>query len=80
MTLDVLEGRAEEITLSKLAVAIAAREGGTDSVEKTADSVLLSLHHVHLPAMADVGVVDYDPEERLVRPYFDRLEFDFRIE
>jgi hypothetical protein len=63
--LDALAERTTPVDLETLAAAVAAREeGGAD--EETVAQVSISLHHTHLPLMADVGVVDYDPDATLV--------------
>jgi hypothetical protein len=36
------------------------------SKDVTVERVAVTLHHVHLPKMDDVSVVDYDPDESLV--------------
>ncbi|MDS0284618.1 DUF7344 domain-containing protein [Haloarcula onubensis] len=57
-----------EITLEELAarlVRATARDGG----EAVDDRRTLSrrLHHVHLPVLADAGLLEYDAETRQVR-------------
>lgn len=58
---DVLSGRSEPIELSDLAAGIAARERGTEPEERFVEQVAVTLHHVHLPKLADAGVIGYDP-------------------
>lgn len=66
-TFEVLRGETDPVALEDLASAVAAREGdGTD--DETVEHVAITLHHVHLPKMADVGAIDYDPQECLVAP------------
>ena len=41
---------------------------GTDAAEhSTRESVRIALHHIHLPLLADAGVVDYDTRQGTVR-------------
>ncbi|WP_436907912.1 DUF7344 domain-containing protein [Halosimplex marinum] len=59
--LAVLDERGAPTPLDELAEAVAAREreragGSADGHDRLA----VSLHHVHLPRMADLGVLDYD--------------------
>ncbi|NHN59074.1 MULTISPECIES: hypothetical protein [Halorussus] len=76
-------------TLGELAAATAAR---LDDVDRPAvptdrrERVAASLHHSHLPKLADAGVVEYDPgESRVVltetaaelEPYFEVIERRF---
>ncbi|WP_265109902.1 DUF7344 domain-containing protein [Halosolutus halophilus] len=62
MTIDVLLGRRGPVELADLAAGIAARENGVDETDaETVDRVALALHHVHLPRLADWGIIDYDP-------------------
>jgi|GEM_PF-1316295 len=59
----VLTALAEEgapIGLEELTAAVAARESG-ETPEEALDQLAVSLHHVHLPRMDDLGVLDYDP-------------------
>lgn len=48
----------------------------SDVSEDVLDQVRLSLHHVHLPKLAQAGVVEYDPERHRVEPteQFDLLQ------
>lgn len=39
---------------------------GVDSTEKS-ERVVIALSHLHLPKMADAGLIDYDPETRTIR-------------
>lgn len=57
--LTVLAGTDGEIDLDELAPAVAARE--EEAGDGPAD-VRVTLHHVHLPMLADAGVLDYDHE------------------
>lgn len=64
-TYDVLRSESEPVALEDMAKTVAHREGrGTD--EESVERVAITLHHVHLPMMDDVGVIDYDPDECLV--------------
>lgn len=68
VTLDVLTNRSAPLSLDDLANDVAERE--VSDCVATAESVgrvAVSLHHQHLPKLADFGVVDYDPAEQLVR-------------
>ncbi|QLH79704.1 hypothetical protein HZS55_21465 [Halosimplex rubrum] len=53
-------GGATPTGLDELVTAVAAREGDEASAE-AAERLAVSLHHVHLPRMDDLGVLDYDP-------------------
>jgi DNA-binding transcriptional ArsR family regulator len=62
-TLRVLRD-AGRVSLDTLARAVMARGDSYvvgDDVSRL-DSVTIPLHHVHLPKLADAGVVTYDPE------------------
>ncbi|WP_459193122.1 DUF7344 domain-containing protein [Halosimplex sp. J119] len=65
--LAALAERSAPIDLEPLAEAVADRE--TDGTAPSADEierVAVSLHHVHLPRAADLGVLEYDAEETRV--------------
>lgn len=65
--LEVLQHRTGPVELEDLAATIAAREGEEEAVEEDrVTQVAISLHHMHLPMMADLGVVEYDPEANRV--------------
>ncbi|SEW22287.1 DUF7344 domain-containing protein [Natrinema salifodinae] len=52
-----LASRREAVPIDDLAAAIVSREDGDEPARET---VVTSLVHKHLPALADVGLVDYD--------------------
>ncbi|SDR02617.1 DUF7344 domain-containing protein [Natronobacterium texcoconense] len=81
LTLDVLSGRLDPVDVEDLATAIAARENGRDGADdETVREVALSLHHVHLPAMASANTIEYDSEDGRVVSQTHRLDYEFRIE
>lgn len=62
LVLDVLEQGSTPVELQELAVEVAAREAASGQPDaETVERVSVSLHHVHLPKLAEHGVVDYDP-------------------
>ena len=60
--LNLLTETGTPIELENLAAKDSIR--GQDAVEDT----LIRLHHVHLPMMSEMDVINYDPDRRLVRP------------
>lgn len=61
--LDIFATESLPIGFHELAAEVAKREHDADAVEKaTIDRVRLHLHHTHLPKMASLDVVEYDPE------------------
>ena len=69
LVLDILEGNERAVGVEELARGVAAREDGIESVDdETVSSVVLSLHHQHLPVMSEAGVLEYDPEFTQIRP------------
>jgi hypothetical protein len=65
-TLAYLLARREAVTLEELSAQVAG-QGGTPSEQRVA-RVSIDLHHVHLPTLADAGIVRYDPESEVVEP------------
>lgn len=59
--LKVLAEQSSTLTLEELATAVATREKGSVD-EEVVETVAVSLHHAHLPKMARVGVLTYDPD------------------
>ena len=63
LVLDVLTGKSAPIDIESLAGGVAAREEGLDaSEEETIQRVSVELHHIHLPLMTAMGVLEYDPD------------------
>lgn len=68
LAMDAVANRTAPVELADLAADVATREDGTDADDGAIDRVAATLHHVHLPKMADAGVVDYDDETNRVDP------------
>jgi len=68
LTLEVLSGRTTALELEELAAAVAARAESLDGGEDAIARAKVALHHQHLPLMADLGVLNYDPTLRQIRP------------
>lgn len=69
LALEILDGTLTTMDLEELAATIATRENGWDTPDDaTIERVLVELHHNHLPRLADVGVVGYDPDDQVVDP------------
>lgn len=65
--LDVLAEQPMPVGLEAVAAAVAEREADADApVEDAIDRVAVTLHHNHLPRMADAGVLEYEPSARSV--------------
>lgn len=47
-------------------VAVKLTSAGVDSQFR--EKVAIQLHHIHLPKMDDVGVINYDLDEHLIEP------------
>lgn len=68
-TLAVLADRSEPIDLEGLAAAVAATEDGVDDDDPDdVATVATTLHHIHLPKIADAGVASYDPAAKTIVP------------
>ncbi|MFB6082653.1 MAG: hypothetical protein ABEJ94_00220 [Halorientalis sp.] len=67
-TLTVLWRRPEAVTLRELSEQIAATEAGiTPAPRPLRESVYNALHQTHLPKLHEFGLVEYDPDRKLVR-------------
>ena len=64
--LDVLADSTAPIGLLELAGAVTGREGVEGSDGDAVDSVVVGLHHNHLPRLEDAGLIQYDPESNRV--------------
>lgn len=67
VVLQSLPGRGTELSLDELAAAVLEREDGESGGEQASrEEVAVSLHHVHLPVLDDLGVLDYDADSHRV--------------
>lgn len=65
MILAVLDEAGRPLTVTDLAERLVGR-GVTSPEEAGVERVKVSLHHDSLPKLAEVGLVDYDPDENVV--------------
>lgn len=68
LALAALEGRDGAVELQELAREVATREGIETEDGDAFERVAVTLHHVHLPKLAEAGILEYDPEARRVEP------------
>lgn len=69
--LELLRTRDGPMTLHDLATAISVREHDADITDVPRQAVprtFLALHHLHLPKLANYGLIAYDTERKLVSP------------
>lgn len=66
--LAVLSEREEAVDLSELATEVAERETGGIVDDGAVEEVRISLHHTHLPKLADVDVIAYRREVNRIEP------------
>ena len=65
--LGLLAERSYPLDLRELAAAVAAETTSAETDDESAvDSTAAALHHNHLPAMADLGAIDYDAATNVV--------------
>jgi hypothetical protein len=65
--LDVLGAQSTPIDLHELGRAVATEKGESGESERDAiEHARVALHHIHLPLMDDLGVIEYDQESRRV--------------
>ena len=65
--LEVLSEYRSPVGIEELATEIGKREADSGSVtEDAVERIAVDLHHVHLPLMAELGVVDYDLDSKHV--------------
>lgn len=67
--LAVLSDRREPLDLTDLAVAVAQREPGVaEDDPDDVQALATTLHHIHLPKLAEAGIVDYEPDTNRILP------------
>lgn len=79
IVLAVLATEKRALTINDLTTAIVTHNHHTPLKERSEDEsmkIRTALHHVHIPKLANLSLVDYDPERHLVEPtpQFERLE------
>lgn len=68
---DLLTTHDQGLTMNDIRNKVAEQEQDaniTDISSEWVEQLHLMLHHVHLPKLADAGVVHYDHEQQLVEP------------
>lgn len=66
-----LAERASQTSLADLATAVGARETDREPEQVPmglAKRIQVTLHHTHLPRLADSGIVEYDVDAKMVAP------------
>lgn len=63
------ETSADAVSLTDLVAGVVARESGPDASTDRYETVAIALRHVHLPTLAEAGLLDYDARTRTVRYY-----------
>lgn len=73
--LAVLADRSTPIGLEALAAAVGEEEEGADGVKpETVERIAITLHHNHLPKLAELGIVDYDTTSNYVASFRDVVD------
>lgn len=75
--LDVLADRTTPVELEKVAVLTVVEGDDPDAGapdDGSVQRVATTLHHTHLPKMAEAGVLDYDPQSRRIDPRGDLVD------
>lgn len=85
VALSELKAESVPMTVTDLARTMAAHETNTEAERDrdAVESLCTSLHHVHLPKLAEAGLVEYDPSSGAIsyagHPDLDDSWFDFCI-
>lgn len=70
--LDVLRDGSTPMDVETLAMEVREEEQRTGSADQDAmDRIAITLHHVHLPKLDEVGIVDYDQSATCVVSFQD---------
>ncbi|WP_340100657.1 DUF7344 domain-containing protein [Salinibaculum salinum] len=67
--LSVLSESNLPIDVAELARAVSTREYESDESDEQRERLQIELHHVHLPKLQELNVVDYDKETCQVETY-----------
>lgn len=66
--LTALDGQTDALELEGLATSVLRLEHDRIATDDEIEQVAIALHHIHLPTMDELGVLDYDPETNEVEP------------
>ncbi|UPV76686.1 hypothetical protein M0R89_21020 (plasmid) [Halorussus limi] len=75
--LSILTDRTTAVDVATLARSVAARETGTsvgDVDEETVEQVRASIYHVHLPKLANAGIIQHNEEQQTVELAHDGIQ------
>ncbi|WP_435152392.1 DUF7344 domain-containing protein [Haladaptatus sp. DFWS20] len=75
----VLSGGSNITTLDELVDALSERESDAADTELDRESIALQLHHIHLPLLEDIGLIEYEHRCETVR-YWGHSEIECRLE
>jgi len=67
--LESLDDRQLPIDLEELACVVEGASQPEDAAGENTESVKIELHHMHLPKMAEMDVIDYDADANQVTSY-----------
>lgn len=69
LAMEILAGETPPTDLEALATELAAREREQGASDGTSlEHITATLHHAHLPKLAEIGVIDYDPQTHRIDP------------
>lgn len=79
IVLAALTDQHQSLSINDLTNAIVKHNHHTppaEAADETVTQIQTALHHVHLPKLAEAGLIQYDPEQQLVEPtaQLDRAE------
>ncbi|NHN59241.1 MULTISPECIES: hypothetical protein [Halorussus] len=79
IVLAALADQHQSFSIDDLTNAIVKHDHHTppsEAADETITKIRTGLHHVHLPMLAEAGLIQYDPERQLVEPtaQLDRAE------
>jgi predicted transcriptional regulator len=70
VVLELLKEQPLPIDTEELAILVARRSTDVDGIESdVVDRIALTLHHEHLPTLADAGIVEYQPASNSIESY-----------
>lgn len=75
----VLSSDVAVTTLDELVDALSKRESEATNTELDRESIVLQLHHIHLPLLQDIGLIEYEHRSEIIR-YWGHSEIERRLE